>query len=472
MKIRIFCILTTLALCAYITSGICFNTAMVYANSAQTHWFGVDAFGAIILEEECPIEVKHETLTFSLNEFPANYYENEKDFLSYSGKVSAEYTFYNPANYSVTATLAFPFGLLPNYFYGWGDTIDDAAKYGVTVNGEKVDSTVRHTYHDVHSPFNIENDLPRLSDEYITDSLYFPTQVVNVYTYIVSGVDREKYPTATAAFDYTVANDKGIIFPDMDGGSFNNKECRLFCGIQNGDTVTVCSVGKEYEPTWKFYQNGGWEGGKEIHGTMQLESRKTFNFEEYALQGWDKSGNISKTDYYNAFVSMLRDRSINDTNIVEQCNSVSSNLMRWYEYSIELSPGETLKNCVDAPMYPDIDSGYNPILYTYTYLLSPASTWKSFGTLDIVIQTPYYLIDGEGFKKTEAGYTKSFNGLPQEDLVFSLATEETVMKIKFSNGEDGWYKFIHIGIPVITVAVFVGIVAVGVVLIVKGNRKS
>ena len=50
-----------------------------YANSAQTQWRGVDATGAMVSEENSPIVVEKEVLTFDINEFPSNYYRDMTD---------------------------------------------------------------------------------------------------------------------------------------------------------------------------------------------------------------------------------------------------------------------------------------------------------------------------------------------------------------------------------------------------------
>ena len=81
-----------------------------YANSAQRHWSGTDVTGAVVTGEDCPIVVERELLTFDVQEFPEQYYPDTDSFLAYTGKVTAEYTFRNPADYTVTATLVFPFG--------------------------------------------------------------------------------------------------------------------------------------------------------------------------------------------------------------------------------------------------------------------------------------------------------------------------------------------------------------------------
>ena len=86
-----------------------------YANSAQRHWSGTDVTGAVVTGEDCPIVVERELLTFDVQEFPEQYYPDTDSFLDYTGKVTAEYTFRNPADYTVTATLVFPFGNPPHY---------------------------------------------------------------------------------------------------------------------------------------------------------------------------------------------------------------------------------------------------------------------------------------------------------------------------------------------------------------------
>ena len=64
-----------------------------------------------------------------------------------------------------------------------------------------------------------------------------------------------------------------------------------------------------------------------------------------------------------------------------------------------------------------------------TYLLSPASTWKEFGNLDIVINTPYYLVENsiEGFEYKNPGYELHLTGLPEGELEFTLCSEKKII---------------------------------------------
>ena len=87
------------------------------ANSAQRYFEGVSPVGTMVTGEQSPIVVEREDLTFDLQEFPLDWYDELEKYLAYNGKVTAEYTFYNPTDYDVTATLVFPFGQTPDYGY-------------------------------------------------------------------------------------------------------------------------------------------------------------------------------------------------------------------------------------------------------------------------------------------------------------------------------------------------------------------
>ena len=61
-----------------------------YANSAQTHWRGVDSTGAVVVDGNCPIEVTKEVLTFDISEFPDNYYREIEDYRAIINKRASE----------------------------------------------------------------------------------------------------------------------------------------------------------------------------------------------------------------------------------------------------------------------------------------------------------------------------------------------------------------------------------------------
>ena len=178
-----------------------------HANSAQRHWSGTDSTGSLIKDKNCPLVVDREVLTFDVQELPKNYYSSAEEFLAYTGKVTAEYTFRNPADYAVTATLVFPFGNLPHYGeYIYDSPTDkytvasDTEKYGVKVNGKLIEATVRHTLKDRGTPFSLDEDMPKLINGYIADSFFRPDLPVWVRKYSVEGIDPENQAATAVLF--------------------------------------------------------------------------------------------------------------------------------------------------------------------------------------------------------------------------------------------------------------------------------
>lgn len=411
----------------------------VSANSAQTHWEGTTSTGVIITDAECPVVVEHELLTFDISEFPRSYYgtyhEHEAEFQAYSAGVTAQYTFYNPADYAVTATVLFPFGCEPDYV----DSVYEDAdmdKYGVTVNGEVVESTLRHSWSPYSDQFELEEDLALLHDGFMENEFYSPDLTVTQYTYTVSDVDRQTYPASDVALEWRNRERTKLYFPSH--SSFHRQEsgaARIGTGTRDG-VFDLYLIGEPLsEPLrWTVYQNGGLDDGTEIGGTVTLSATETVTFRELAMTGWGEDCGVLEHDWYNAalteFLDYERNYDCGLTGRSREDLNLTYDLMGWYEYEITLEPGERITNTVTAPMYPAINEGYEPPIYTYTYLLSPAQTWTQFGTLDIVVNTPYYMTESgmEGFAKTDNGYTLTLDGLPEGELEFTLCSEETPRK--------------------------------------------
>ena len=446
-----------------------------HANSAQRHWSGTDSTGALVKDKNCPLVVDKELLTFDVQEFPKNYYNNIEEFLAYTGKVTAEYTFRNPADYTVTATLVFPFGNLPHYGeYIYDPPTDkytdasDTEKYGVKVNGEPIDVAVRHTLKGRGTPFSLDEDMPKLTDGYISDSFFRPDLPVWVQHYSVEGVGAENQ-AATAAFVLREDPSKTrVLWEEKNGIATLKDGIRISGWTKTGDTLTVYIFGEPPKDgiTWSLYENGACE--KKIDGTITLKYSEQMTFRDFVFREYDNISGISESDWYNAQVAFLN-AGLKDWmygGIYTEKSAFS--LMRWYEYTLTLEPGQTLINTVTAPLYPAIDAGYTPSIYTYTYLLSPAKTWAQFGDLKIVVNTPYYMTENNqgSFSGTEKGYELTMPGLPEKELTFTLSEAEHPRPPKLSIPFN----------PVFLLAGFVGFVLIGggviAVLLILKRKKS
>ena len=166
---------------------------------------------------------------------------------------------------------------------------------------------------------------------------------------------------------------------------------------------------------------------------------ETATYEEFVFAEWEDNSTVLRHDWYNAVTQNLKNCEW-DFGILGAFeysgNFRGDDLLRWYEYEITVPAGGTIVNTVTAPMYPAIDADYEPPVYEYTYLLSPAKTWAEFGTLDVVVHTPYYMLESDGrfsFEQTESGYVASFDGLPDGELNFSLSAEA---EPKYDGGYD------------------------------------
>lgn len=446
--------LRIMAILLCVMSVISMLPLTVKANSAQSWWQGTDATGTIVMDEECPIIVEKEVLIFDILEFPETYYEDEEEALEYGAKVTAEYTFYNPSDYTVTARLFFPFGNLPMYLDGYYDhetgkyeLIDDTDKYEITVNGEGIEKKIRHTFSPYRQSFDLEEDLPLLIDGYAKDDFYYPEQKITKYVFEISDVNEGKYSAASVGFDYSKEEIQGKRkYWIMDGSGFStlkNGDYRVHTWADNGEQITLFVIGEALEelPKWTFYEDGGVNDKEKINGTCKLISKEEMTFEEWTFCDYTAESGVLASDWYNAMIQELY--SCEDIygliNHWGDTMDLSHSLMRWYEYEITLAPGERIVNTVTAPMYPDVDAGYEPAIYEYTYLLSPAKTWKEFGPIEVIVNTPYYMLESslKGFEEFDSnpvrGYQLSLSGLPEEELKFTLcSSEETQARSYFS----------------------------------------
>ncbi|MBQ7889297.1 MAG: hypothetical protein IJ356_06015 [Erysipelotrichaceae bacterium] len=421
-----------------LTAGLILMTLVlsmssVYANSAQTRWSGTDSTGAIVLDEDSPIIVEKELLTFDINEFPQSYYRDMNDFVAYSAKVTAEYTFYNPSDYTITATLAFPFGGTADYADLYDHELNkrllnvDTEKYDVTIDGQAIEKQIRHTLMYYGGQFELEEDLLKLHDGFMKDDFYSPELSVYKYTYSPRNVDLDKHPAASAAVKLTGDNPQTKLYMEnQSGGRTLEDGILLETWVERNDQFSVYIIGKPLkdELEWTFYHNGACE--EEISGTMLLVGYEEMTFKDLALSYYQEDSGILDYDWYNAIVTSLKANEWSN-GVIHTFDfnlDVSNTLMRWYQYEITLEPQQRVVNAVTAPMYPAINSDYEPPIFKYTYLLSPAKTWKEFGNLDIVINTPYYLIESnQDFLYNNPGYEVHLTGLSEGELVFTLCSD-------------------------------------------------
>ncbi len=452
------------------------------ANSADNEWSGRDESGVMTTEGDCPLVVEHETLTFDLQEFPEYQLPSEDEITSYTGRLSAEYTFYNPSDMTITSRMAFPVAGY-SYFRGYTD-------YTITANGKTVNAEIRHTLHKWREEFSVETHLPRLKDDYISDSFFTSGDLtVTKYTITLPLAEGESLNGGgKVGIDIPAEDCQNTLFyfdkHTMSCRTLDNGSYRIYSTYRYYifDTIEFYAIGEELPkmPEVRIYSDSDCNQVIAEGGT--IEKSGTYTLNDLVFKDYDESSGISRVDWYNASVTLLQEqRSKGDPRAFfydfSHPSGTDPKMLVWYCYEVTFAPGERIINKVSAPMYPDVVSIWgDPTRYTYTYLLSPASTWADFGTLDIYINTPYYISNSSlgKFESTDNGYMLQLDGLPKnengdyEELKFTLISEKILASkpnqtnnVNENVGDDeknGWIWLVIGGVgglAVIAAALFV-----------------
>lgn len=454
--------------------AVCFHP--VFANSALTFWQGTEGSETISTNEDCPVEVEHETLTFLIHDQPRPGMVIDNDSHPYGNSFRAEYTFHNPSDMHVKALLSFPFGMSPGYVAK--GQFDDNSLYSVEINGEPIDAVIRCTMKQPGTSFSLKEDLVQLSDTYITDSFFTPDLEVTEYRLCFhideSGLLENQAVNADTSLPRIPAQQKILI--DSPLASLHNDEtsCGISLGVHDGSVFSLFVFGKELDqlPEWHIYTDTATEQ-TEITGEAELIEENRMTYEEFVLMS-DRTSipeGMIDIDYYNAVTSALHSRYAEAT-LIEWGNFITDGMMKWLQYELEFEPGETIINTVSAPCFPDIHTNYEPALYVYHYLLSPASSWKKFGSLDIVLETDQYIHESSmyQFEKTANGYQAHFEELPEGELSFSLSASEDP---KRDINPVYWiFSILVIAVPLIALILLITLVITVIKLIRKRREEE
>lgn len=417
---------------------------VVSANSGPTYYEGAAGSGMLVTGEDCPVVVEEETLTFYISQLPGKGLWSEGDFAAYTDHVIAQYTFRNPTDLDLTVGLLFPFGVTPVYV---PDGMMELEKYAVIADGQPVQTKLRHSLS--WGDFDMGEDSSKLSDTFMEHYFYAPEMPVTKYVFKPSGVEWGEHDTVRAKvrLDSDPAHTKYILAP---ANSFSTEDGYALAGsgLRERYTADLYIIGQipESPLSWSLFREG-----EPIEGNMELVSTEQTTLREYLLSVRPENSGISDVDWYNAAVQMM---------VRSECAygyldvGFGMELMGWYEYELTIPAGETLVNTVTAPLYPDIHAGWEPAIYTYEYLLSPAEGWADFGTLTIHVKTPYHMTQCnlEGFGKNQEGYTLELDGLPDKELTFVLSTDAKPSPPGASAGGMLWFVGI-LGVVVLAGAI-------------------
>ena len=392
------------------------------ANSGNVDWYGTDSAGVRAAEGRCPLQVQSERLIFDLPVFPKINPKTENN-AHYGGSVTADYIFYNPTEKTVTATLAFPVGPLPSYYYnandGSGGRVFPPESFGVTVNGKTVPCETRYTFLGADDAFDAETQLRMFSSALASTALLTPETVLTIFTFRAEGLPGTDDAYCSLRPDaQTLPDGAQIALADEAWSSTDGEGLYL----HNGERFYLLCFGDvPSEPDLSLLNA---ETGERLPaGRMTPQTKETVTLEAFFDRQTAFLTGRERTDRYNAAIYAL-DRWLReaDGEVFDFTFSLTGELTPWCVYSLTVAPGKTAENTVQAPIYPQVDVNLLPASYNYTYYWSPAATWADFGPLDVEIHTPFLLrgCTPDEAVKTDDGYALHFDSLPAGELRFSL----------------------------------------------------
>jgi hypothetical protein len=130
-------------------------------------------------------------------------------------------------------------------------------------------------------------------------------------------------------------------------------------------------------------------------------------------------------------------------------------------YTIDFPAGRLQNVTVRYEAATDMLTTFSQRTYSYTYLLSPASKWASFGKLDIELipgeNTPKLAAASPELTEEDGRYAAHLKALPDGELNFILAEDRTLLDILYGSA------LFFIVIPFVLALAAAAIIAVAVV---------
>ena len=152
-------------------------------------------------------------------------------------------------------------------------------------------------------------------------------------------------------------------------------------------------------------------------------------------------------------------------------NGLNEGYAPWRLYEISLDPDEKATVTLTAPVYPDVDTRYSPHTYFYSYYFSPYVGWKGYGSVDVYINTDYYIANSfhDSFTKTEGGYElhidSLFTNIDQQSSAIKNAVEFELCSVEINDVAENCTN--NSGTPWAIMLLIVMLIAMPFVLIIE-----
>jgi hypothetical protein len=448
-------------------------STIIFANSGPVFWQGYPASDIMSIKANSPITVKNEKLVFDFSNY------DESDY-TISGKVRAAYSMANPTKETQLVQMAFPFvgtlyALSPESVVITADNI--ILPYDLYL-GDVVDIRGNPRY-EKDTNFDFANILNAITEEAYKAEGFEDSEKGKLYTIEVK-------PNANEIVNFVVSfngNRTKVLANGFNSYERNNDIIKSTALCDKPTTLEVFVLGEDIGIFTNTYIAGKAKGKTDLL-TCQISTQEV-EFKSYFMD-YIKShtnaslrGMTSDTQLYNLYAKAL-DRCFK----ANMGYSSEYDLMAQGDYKRIMTLVYTVEFPKDSEK--EISVSYNTSgtmdktetakpLYSFDYILNPATNWRDFKNLNIEIitpkQAPYIVKSSVDLIKGENKlYTATLTDLPAEDLSFTLYADEkiTLLDKAAGNLQNSFEYFAPF--EIVASVLLLGIIII--VIIVKRNKNK
>lgn len=408
-----------------------FNFIFAYGNSGPVIMPSYPSSEMVTVEENSPIEVINENLTFDFSNVET-IYDTE------NSNVTAEYEMYNSANETKTVKMAFPIiksignfsekdiiikendNVLPFEIY-----IGDKVKSHRDISEEEQVNI--YDFNKIVSSINIEKYQPKNFSENEIGKLY------KIHA-------KPKLEGVNLAVDFNFDSKyTKVMIKGFNRFERDDSKIRIASGFyKESEVLEIFALGKDLDLKINLYKDGSLTEKTDLLDyeiTTEDIDVKTY-LPDYVGNEEELNYKFNDVQLYNIYTKALDDVLLYNLGFCSEdmlTQEEYSNRIITLLYTVEFPENSTKNVSVSYVASGTMDRRETPNnpQYTYDYILNPAKNWRNFKNLSIKIITPEvapYIIKSTIELKNEENniYSATLSSLPDKDLSFTLYEKEKI----------------------------------------------
>ena len=455
-------------------------SSIAYGNAGPTYWEGNPALEVLSVEENSPIVVEKEYLTFDFTRPELDKYTDYNK----AGLVTASYEMSNPTDKEVSVQMAFPLISRITDLESKATKImvdNEDIAYEIFI-GDTVDGVLNRVDEDKYNELDFDSILNSISNTAYIPQNFKLDDIGKLYRFDIENTSDKGIHFV---IDFNHDKEKTKIFSDGFTSYHGNEEGATEIGsyIHWEESLELFVLGQDIDFNINVYSDVDKKETSENY-LLQEESR-SISVQDYLIDYFENY--IENNDYYSdlPYQQLLNLYLKNADEMFIQANAyiwlselTSFKHYDWFFvllYQVKFSPSEIRDISVSYITKGTMDKKdtVEP-LHTYEYLLNPASSWADFKDLNIEIIPPQdspFIIESslELVRNEEGSYIGRFESLPEEDLTFTLYEKEEVTFIdKIAASLDRAFYIL----PIFIVPIIAIITIIIIVFLIKRYKKN